>query len=131
MSRNPGLAKEFPLDLRMDMTENRHMNGIFEMLMLLCFGAAWPFSIYKSWTSKATGGKSAVFLIIVFMGYLAGITNKLLNGTDYVLTFYIINAVLVFVDILLFFRNRFNESRLADSLSGGTPMDNQMKKHHF
>ena len=26
--------------------------SIFEVLMLLCFGAAWPFSIYKSYTLK-------------------------------------------------------------------------------
>jgi hypothetical protein len=40
--------------------------------MLVCFGAAWPASIYRSWTSRTVAGKSLVFLIIVFAGYIAG-----------------------------------------------------------
>jgi len=48
----------------------------FEVLMLVCFGAAWPASIYRSYVSRTTAGKSIVFLVVVFAGYLAGITHK-------------------------------------------------------
>lgn len=98
--------------------------------MLLCFGVAWPVSIYKSWTSRSTAGKSALFLIIILVGYLAGIINRVLNQPNYVLVFYLINSLMVFIDIVLFYRNKYLETRLADSLSGGTPMDEEMKRHH-
>jgi hypothetical protein len=42
--------------------------GIFEAIMLIYFGSAWPFSIYKSYTSRENTGKSIIFLLIVFVG---------------------------------------------------------------
>jgi hypothetical protein len=44
--------------------------SIFEMIMLVCFGAAWPFSIIKSYKSRDNNGKSVVFLFIVVIGYI-------------------------------------------------------------
>ena len=35
--------------------------SIFEAIMLICFGAAWPFSIYKSYTSRENTGKSILY----------------------------------------------------------------------
>ena len=80
--------------------------SIFEALMLLCFGISWPFSLWKSWKTRQNGSKSLVFLVLVFVGYLAGITNKILNHPDWVLGLYILNALLVAADLILFFRNR-------------------------
>ena len=75
------------------------------MMMLICFGAAWPVSIYRSWKSRSCAGKSLIFLYIVLLGYLSGITHKLLYSRDWVLAFYVINAVMVLVDILLYYHN--------------------------
>ncbi|MDK2903673.1 MAG: hypothetical protein PWQ93_1592, partial [Clostridiales bacterium] len=47
--------------------------SIFESIMLLCFGAAWPFSIYKSYKSRSTAGKSLVFSLLLLIGYISGI----------------------------------------------------------
>jgi hypothetical protein len=80
--------------------------SIFEAGMLLCFGVSWPLNIYKSLKSRSTGGKSAAFLFIVSAGYLFGMINKLLFSRDIVLSLYIINFLMVAVDICLFFRNR-------------------------
>ena len=80
--------------------------SVFEIIMLVCFGAAWPFSIYKSYRSKSNRGKSVVFLFIVFIGYIAGILHKVLFNYDLVIILYGINAVMVSIDILLYFRNR-------------------------
>jgi hypothetical protein len=77
----------------------------FEIIMLVCFGAAWPFSIFKSIRSRSTQGKSLVFLLIVFVGYVSGIVHKLVFRPDGVIVFYCINCVLVAVDVLLFLRN--------------------------
>lgn len=83
--------------------------SIFEIIMLLCFGAAWPASIYRSIKSGSTQGKSVFFLIIVLVGYAAGILNKLLYHFDFVIYLYCLNALMVGTDTVLWFRNRRKE----------------------
>jgi hypothetical protein len=80
--------------------------NIFEAGMLLCFGAAWPANIYKSYKSRSTGGKSVLFLFILEAGYVCGIINKLLNGRDAILFLYALNFLMVAADICLFYRNK-------------------------
>ncbi len=87
------------------------MNSIFEAMMLICFGVAWPASIYKSWTSRTTAGKSLVFLLIVEAGYIAGLIHKIVYNRDAVLVLYLLNGVMVFIDILLYCRNRREQLR--------------------
>jgi hypothetical protein len=77
----------------------------FEAMMLICFGAAWPMSIYKSYVSKKNHGKSLPFLITVFIGYLSGIAYKLTSPHDPVIYLYIINALMVCIDISIYIRN--------------------------
>jgi hypothetical protein len=79
--------------------------SIFEALMLICFGAAWPFSIYKSYVSRSVQGKSAFFLIIVLLGYVAGILHKLIYQYDMVIYLYILNFIMVSADFILYLRN--------------------------
>ena len=80
--------------------------SIFEVIMLLCFGAAWPFSIYKSYTSRSASGKSVGFLIIILIGYVAGILNKLYYSFDFVIYLYVLNFLMVFTDMCLYYRNK-------------------------
>jgi len=80
--------------------------SIFEAAMLVCFGAAWPASLYKSWTSRTSAGKSVVFLFVVEVGYLSGVTHKLLYNFDGLTWLYALNAAMVAADIALYFRNR-------------------------
>ncbi|MCL1972699.1 MAG: hypothetical protein FWG57_06920 [Endomicrobia bacterium] len=79
--------------------------SVFEAVMMLCFGSAWPFSIYKSYTSRSNKGKSLWFLIIVLIGYTSGVLHKILFNFDFVITFYIFNLTLVLIDTALYFRN--------------------------
>jgi hypothetical protein len=79
--------------------------SIFEAVMLICFGVAWPVSIYKSWTSRTCAGKSVIFLYIVIIGYAAGITHKILYSPDWVIILYILDGLMVIIDILLYYRN--------------------------
>jgi formate hydrogenlyase subunit 3/multisubunit Na+/H+ antiporter MnhD subunit len=82
------------------------MASALEALMVVCFGISWPLSIYKSWNSQSTKGKSGIFLGFIILGYLAGIISKLLaNNITYVFYFYLVNLVMVTADLLLFFRN--------------------------
>ena len=85
--------------------------SIFEALMLICFGLAWPFSIYRSWKSRSIAGKSLPFLIVVFVGYLSGTIHKIFFSMDHIIYLYIANAVMVFIDILLYLKNK----KLADT----------------
>jgi len=93
--------------------------SFFEIMMLVCFGAAWPFSIYRSATSRSTAGKSVAFLFVVFVGYLAGVLHKLLYRYDYVIFLYALNGCMVLTDIVLYFRNRLYHIR--ESLKEGQP----------
>jgi len=81
------------------------MSTVFEALMLLCFGAAWPAAIHKSWVSRTARGKSVAFLIIVLTGYFAGIAFKITGNLDRVVYLYAFNACLVSVDLGLYLRN--------------------------
>ncbi len=81
------------------------MSMFFEATMLICFGAAWPFSIWKSYRSGKNGGKSIWFLGIILGGYLAGITHKIMFDQDVVIALYVFNAAMVSLDIMLYLRN--------------------------
>ena len=86
------------------------IDGLFEILMLLCFATAWPFSIWKLYRTKSTKGKSIVFSIVIIFGYIFGITNKyIMNDINYVLFFYFLDLALVIIDSMLWFRNRMYE----------------------
>jgi len=85
--------------------------------MLICFGLAWPINIYKSLKSRSTKGKSVFFLYVVLIGYVSGITHKLIYSRDIVLVLYIINFVMVTIDTILFYRNRCYEKRVQDGAS--------------
>lgn len=83
--------------------------SLFEVGMLICFGMAWPTSILKSIRSRTTKGKSLFFLFIVLIGYAFGILHKILYNWDIAIFFYILNFVMVSVDIAIYFRNRLIE----------------------
>ena len=87
------------------------MTPVFEIIMLACFGLSWPISVYKSLTSHSTKGKSVVFIIAIIIGYLSGIIGKILSHQiTYVLVLYIINLLMVSIDLVLFFINRKREA---------------------
>ena len=73
--------------------------------MLFCFGIAWPFSIYRSYKSRTNDGKSLWFLFVVFLGYVSGTLHKIIYNFDLVIILYILNGLMVFADILLYYRN--------------------------
>ena len=78
----------------------------FEIAFLVCFGAAWPASIYKSYRSCTSKGKSAFFLGLIMTGYAMGILHKIFYNMDGVILLYILNFFMVFLDMILYFRNR-------------------------
>ena len=87
---------------------------LFEILMVVSFGASWPFNVIKSFKTRTAKGKSPVFLLLILFGYVAGIISKLINPVYmasfankwYVLFFYVLNFIMVSADFILFLRNK-------------------------
>ena len=85
--------------------------GLFEFLMLFCFGFSWPFSILKSIRSRSTKGKSLMFMVLIEFGYIFGIIHKILYSYNWVIWMYVVLFGIVLVDICLYWRNRRYERR--------------------
>lgn len=87
---------------------------LLEITMIVSFGISWPLNVIKSYKARTTKGKSLAFLLLIFFGYIAGITSKLVNPVYmanfaekwYVLFFYVLNFVMVGADIGMYVRNR-------------------------
>ena len=95
---------------------------ICEIIMVICFGASWPFNIVKAYKSRSTKGTSLVFMSLIGIGYVGGILCKIftwiIDGSitwlAYVaFAFYIINLVLVTSGIIIYFRNKRLEKSAA------------------
>jgi hypothetical protein len=90
------------------------MAEFLEILMIVSFGASWPLNVVKSYKARTAKGKSVAFLCLILFGYIAGISSKLVNPDYmanfsqkwYVLFFYVLNFIMVSVDLALYFRNR-------------------------
>ena len=95
------------------------MPEILEIIMILCFGASWPFNVVKSYRARTAKGKSLLFLILIEVGYIAGIAAKLTNPAYvaafgekwYVLFFYVLNFAMVAADVVLYARNKRLDKR--------------------
>lgn len=79
---------------------------IFEAIMLICFGCAWPFSIYKTWKTRQSTGKSVFFVAILLVGYIAGMLFELLGERNAVIYLYLLNFFMVLIDLVLTLRYR-------------------------
>jgi hypothetical protein len=94
------------------------MAQILEAMMVISFGISWPSSIIKSYTARTAKGKSLIFLLFVLVGYLFGIISKFISGNiTYVVIFYMINFVMVSIDLCVYFRNMRIDA--ANDAAGG------------
>lgn len=90
------------------------MAELLEITMIVSFGFSWPMNVMKSYKSRTAKGKSLSFLCLILFGYIAGIASKFVNPAYmaefsqkwYVLFFYILNLLMIFADLCLYFRNR-------------------------
>ncbi len=90
------------------------MAELLEITMIVSFGISWPLNVLKSYKARTTKGKSLAFLLLIFFGYIAGISSKLVNEAYmaqigekwYVLFFYVLNFIMVGADLLMYVRNK-------------------------
>lgn len=90
------------------------MSAIFETIMLLCFGLSWPINLRKAYKAKTTKGTSLLFILLIIFGYVAGITAKLISSqTNYVLVVYLLNLAVVLLNLVVYFRNKAFDKKMA------------------
>lgn len=90
------------------------MGSIFETVMLLCFGFSWPMNLIKAYNAKTAKGTSLPFILLIIIGYVAGITAKIITGqTNYVLAAYVLNLAIVLLNLVIYFRNSTLDKKRA------------------
>jgi hypothetical protein len=78
-----------------------------EAMMMICFGVSWPVAIAKTLRTRSVKGMSLFFLVVVELGYFAGILSKLLGRLDWVVALYVMNFAFVGFEIILY--RRYNK----------------------
>ena len=82
------------------------MTEIFESVMLICFGASWPITVYKNIRSRTARSMSLGFIVLIIKGYVAGIAAKIGSGNvGFVLAVYVLNLIMVMLNLFVYFRN--------------------------
>jgi len=82
------------------------MSEILEIIMIVSFGASWPLNLMKAYKARTAKSTSLPFILLIITGYIAGISAKLISGQiNYVLIAYIINLLIVSLNVLVYFRN--------------------------
>jgi len=89
------------------------ISELLEIIMIVSFGFSWPLNVIKSYKARTTKGKSLAFLLLIFFGYIAGISSKFVNPDYmtniatkwYVLFFYVLNFIMVGADVVVYVRN--------------------------
>ncbi len=87
---------------------------IFEIVMIVCFGASWPFNIVRAYKARTAKGTSLLFTLFIAIGYVGGILCKIFQWQMKAPTplsivafcFYILNICMVSTGIAIYFRNK-------------------------
>lgn len=96
------------------------MADIFEILMIVAFGASWPFNIVKAYKARTTKGTSLLFTLLIFFGYVAGIISKIIRNNwaflpTLAFVFYCVNLAMLTCALLIYFRNtKLDKSNASD-----------------
>ncbi len=109
---------------------------VFEIVMVLCFGASWPFNIVRAYRARTTKGTSLQFTMLIGIGYVGGILSKIFawigqsqQGLPYwdglkilAFVFYIINLCMILTVIAIYFRNKkLDAARAAEEAAKTSP----------
>lgn len=88
-------------------SEGNQMAELLESTMLICFGLSWPMNLAKNIKARSAKNMSLQFILLIIIGYIAGISAKLYNHRfNYVLLVYLLNLVVVSANVVVYFINR-------------------------
>lgn len=83
------------------------MAEFLECIMLICFGLSWPMNLAKNIKAKSAKNMSLQFILLIIIGYIAGISAKIYNHQfNYVFIVYLLNLVVVSANVVVYFINR-------------------------
>jgi hypothetical protein len=90
---------------------------LLEGMMLASFSVSWWYSIAKVIETKSACGKSRGFVLLICLGYLLGITSKLIGWhqtgeVSPILWVYVCNLLVIVCDTLLIIR--YSRPRRSD-----------------
>lgn len=89
--------------------------NVFEIIMVVCFGASWPFNIVKAYKARTAKGTSLLFMGLIGFGYVAGILCKLMQLIEkgslhwlgwIAFAFYFVNLSMIITGVVIYFRNK-------------------------
>lgn len=107
------------------------MSEILETVMLICFGFSWPINLVKNVKAKTAKTMSLKFILLIILGYIAGIASKLIaHRFNYVLVVYLINLAIVSVNLAVYFINR-NYDRKQDAVHPNQESESMQTKHEL
>ncbi|MBO4631658.1 MAG: hypothetical protein J5858_07020 [Lentisphaeria bacterium] len=97
--------------------------SIWEIIMVVCFGASWPFAILKTIRVKNPAGKSYLFMGLIIIGYLAGCIHKIIYDLDAAIWLYVLNIVLVATDFVLclYYQYKLNKKAQQQAAADAAP----------
>ena len=99
------------------------MSAVLETVMLICFGLSWPVNVWKNVKAGTAKNMSLPFILLITMGYIAGIAAKLLSGNiSFVLAVYVLNLVMVSANLAVYWINRRHD-RQNGADRGSEPSD--------
>ena len=89
---------------------------ICEIVMVVCFGASWPFNIVKAYKARTAKGTSLLFMSLIGLGYIGGILSKIFTWINnpasitplaiVAFVFYFINLGMIVTGVIIYFRNK-------------------------
>lgn len=89
---------------------------LLEAGMLVCFGFSWPLNVVKAYRAKTAKGTSLAFIILIIIGYIAGISAKIINNQfNYVLGVYFLNLAIVSANVFVYIRNKRLDKKSSGS----------------
>lgn len=93
-----------------------NMTSALEAAMLVCFGLSWPINLIKNIKAKTAKSMSLKFIILIIVGYIAGIAAKVIShNINYVLVIYLLNLAIVSINVVVYFINKKKDKLRNDN----------------
>ena len=82
------------------------MTELTSSVMLILFASSWVFNIMKSIRARTAKGKSVIFELIIYVGYIIGTIGFVAMGKyNFTVYCYLLDLVMVTIDLSFTFRN--------------------------
>lgn len=90
---------------------------VLEAAMLVAFGLSWPLNAVKAYQARTAAGTSWQFIMLITLGYFAGIAAKIAgNMINWVLIVYFLNVACIAANWIIYFRNvKLDKQRLEEA----------------